>query len=145
MNRLDTVSKELSNKILNATNSKQKEVIINSCIYAVSKSQLDKLLISTILEEFKNENLQICYKEKLEGMLEQYENEYFDMQEAEEKGDCEKGKHLIPFGKARTLSAILCCFDDDLAAASTEAVYEASMVSSDYEELLIIIENTLSY
>jgi hypothetical protein len=144
LKRLEIISTDLTKRIENATSTKQSEIIVNACVYAATRSQLDEPIVSVILEGFKNGNVPVCYQDELEKLTEKYDNDYFDMQEAEERGELKKGKHDVPFRKARALSAIGWCYCDDLNTASTEAVYETFMVTDDHGELYMIIEDTLN-
>ena|GEM_PF-1771892 len=143
MNRLESISEELSKRILETTSKKQKEIILKSCEYAISKSKIDIPFISDVLDEFNNGTLQQIYKINLENLLDEFENEYFIIQESEESNEYIKGEYLIPFRKARALSAILYCYESDVALSCVEAVYEASMVTEDSAELFKIIEDIL--
>lgn len=142
MNRLETISKDLSDRILEATIEKKREIIFRACKYAIDKTMLDNPIIINILKEFNDKkNPTADQKKFLENLINNFENDYFDLQEAD-KGD--NGEYLVPFGKARALSAILYCFTEEFTNASIEAVYEASMVNDDNKELFSIIESILN-
>lgn len=143
MNRLESISEELSKRILETTSKKQKEIILKSCEYAISKSKINIPFLVNVLDEFSSGKLQQIYKNNLENLLDEFENEYLKLQESEESDEYIKGEYLIPFGKARALSAILYCFESDVALSSIEAVYEASMVTEDSAQLFKIIEDIL--
>ena len=143
MNRLESISEELSKRILATTSDKQKEITLKSCEYAISKSKISIPFLVDVLNEFNSGKLQLIYKNNVEKLLDEFENEYFELQESEESDEYIEGEYLIPFRKARALSAILYCFESDVALSSIEAVYEASMVTEDSSQLFKIIEDIL--
>lgn len=143
MNRLESISEGLSKRILETTSKKQKEIILKSCEYAISKSKLNIPFLIDVLDGFNNGKLQQIYKDNLENLVDEFENEYLKLQESEENDEYMEGEYLIPFGRARALSAVLYCFESDVALSSIEAVYEASMVTEDSTQLFKIIEDIL--
>ena len=124
MYRLATISEKLSKKISQSTDDLQREIIIKSCEYAIDKAKLSIIpLVSNILERYiNNYNLELHQQKKLEKLLKIYEEEYLELQDAEENE-----RYLVSFGRARALSAILYCFESDLSLAANEAFYEASI------------------
>jgi hypothetical protein len=113
----------------------------------LKKTNLDKPILNDLLSRI-NENNEFSIDEnqklELESMLEQYDNEYFDIQEAEEESGSDGNKYLIPFGKARALSALLFAVSiQDTPTATIETVYEGLMVDSNNIELRNIINDTL--
>jgi hypothetical protein len=134
---------ELSNKILKADIEKLKKIILFACNYAITESRLNDSYINIIIEKYKNGYLDIDDKQKVCELEEKFDNEYFDLLEAEEDDNCEKGGHMIPFRKARALSAVKFCFESDIFISTIEAVYEASMVSDDNSSFLQEIKSIL--
>ncbi len=145
MYRLEDVSKEISNLLLQSTFEKQREAIVKSCEYAITKTKINNPLVFDILEKFKkSDNIEIEKKQELKELIDRFDDEYLTLQEAEENNECAKRSHLIPYEKARALSAILYCFENDLCFAANEAIYEASMVTDDNSELFLVVKKVLT-
>jgi hypothetical protein len=144
MTRLETISKKLSDKILKSSPEKQREIMIISCEFALNKSGIDISDVVNIIKDYKNNKpLDINKKKYLEDLMIKYDNDYFNIQKAEEDENNNKNEYLILFGKARAIATILNCFCFDLAISTTEAVYEANSVIYKNNELLKMIENVL--
>jgi hypothetical protein len=145
MYRLEDISKEISDLLLQSTLEKQKEALVKSCEYAINKTKINNTLVFDILERFRNgDNIEANKKQELKVLIDRFDDEYLTLQEAEENNEYAKGSHLIPFEKARALSAILYCFENDLCFAANEAIYEASMVTDDNSELFLVIKKVLT-
>lgn len=145
MFRLTTISKELSVGLTRAAAEKQREVVVRSCEYVIKKTKTNSRLILDILQKYSNKSdLPLNLRTELEKEIAIFEEEYFRLQAAEETGECSQEEYLIPFQKARAISAVLYCFESDLELASNEALYEAAMSLDDPEELIDTIKKVLS-
>jgi len=144
MYRLASIAKELSDKLTGASAKKQREIIVSSCEYALRKTKANNRLTQDILKKYQTQSdLPLNLQAELEKEIAIFEEDYFRLQTAAENGESLPERYLTPFQKARAVSAVLYCFESDLALAANEALYEAAMSLNDPEELIDMAKKVL--
>lgn len=144
MDRLETLSKDLSKKIKQATSQKKIELIFTACDFAIKKSQINHPLLDKILKEIKaNREISQSEKSELEKVAYELDNKYFDLQEASENGLASTEDYLEAFSKARAVFALLFAFNEDLTMAVSEVIYEASSTIDDKNEFFSLIDSVI--
>ena len=79
----------------------------------------------------------------LDTLVAQLDDEYFQLQEAEEEGQASSEDYMRVFGQARAVAAVAFAGGDDPFEAATEAIYEAAATTDNQGDLVAQIEEAL--
>ena len=144
MTRLETVSRDLVEKLRHSTASKQRAAALAACKFAVTKADVVQAAVTEALETIqKSATLSVQQKAALDALVAQLDEEYFQLQEAAEDGRASTDDYLKVFGQARAVAALMFAGGDVPFDAATEAIYEATATTDDQEELLTLVEAEL--
>ncbi len=144
MDRLETLSIDIAQKLRNASVKKKHDVIIAACEFAIKISKIEIKVFKGIIDRIRA-GRQISELEKLElkKLGDQLDNNYFELQEAFEEGHATENEYICAFKKARTVYALLFAFEADSTIAALESVYEVASIADDKERYFSLIKKKL--
>jgi hypothetical protein len=82
-------------------------------------------------------------KAELDALVQQFDREYFDLQEAAEEGRAPAAESMRWFGQARAVAAVAFAGSDDALEAATASIYEAAATTDDKEQLSALVQAVL--
>ena len=145
MNRLETVSKNLAERLAAASPERQRKVSIIACELALQVTGLDMEIVLKSFEQLQhNGKLPHELTVKLNELAAQLDERYFDIQSEDEDNISLQAESLQLFSHARTVSAISFAGGEDTLFAVMESIYEASMAFEDSGDFFQIINDALS-
>ena len=132
MTRFESQFPELAAELQRAPIAKQRAACLAACEYAVAQTKIEHpLVIEALRMMCVGEVLSDKHKRELEELVEQLDNEYFDLAEAFEEGGISRSDYQKPFAKARAVASVLYAFDPNPYDAASEAIYEADAVTDE--------------
>ena len=131
--RLQLISAtDLQDKIALLPADERKAVALNASRLAVNRAELRDPLIELALEKIeRGETKDEFLSARLRKLVESLDDEYLS------KADSDNGReeYLRLFRKARAANSVLFCLDPDSPSSAAEAIYEASHVMENINEL----------
>lgn len=117
----------------------QRAACLAACEYAVAQSKIEQPIVLESLRKMRDGKI-ITDKDKhdLEALVEQLDNEYFDLAEAFDEGRIIMRNYQMLFAKARAGASVLYAFDPNPYEAASEAIYEASAVTDEADARVLI-------
>ncbi|MCF5469833.1 hypothetical protein [Pseudomonas syringae] len=138
--RLETVDKELLDRLKKSTIEQQKKSAIAACELALKMSEVDIPDAIACLESIQSGNLLSSEKiNKLEIIIARLDEQYFDSKHNTDRPL--NAKSLQFFSQARAISALIFLGREQSLTAASEAIYEAS---SSVDDGTIIFEKVRS-
>lgn len=134
--RLETVAKNLSEKLRIATPEQQKAASYAACQLALQASSVDAAIVLESVAQLKQYGTLSAQRViQLRDLAEQLDSKYFDLQEQSgiNSGSLEGSLRL--FGQARTVAAVAFAGGAEVLTAVMESIYEASMAVDDREKV----------
>jgi len=154
--RLETIAKDLAEKLEMSNSEQQRKASIAACELALLATSLDIPVISKSFEQLRqNERISQEQTEELNGLVEQFDERYFDIQdeidEIDENVDLCKTEENVDlqtertrfFRQARAVSALSFAGGEDALVAAMESIYEASMVFDDNSNFFAAVKGVL--
>jgi len=144
-NRLETIAKNLSERIVAANSIQLKEASIVACKLAIQATCLDFAIILESLEQIQQEGS--LTKERvaeLNDLVALLDDKYFDIQEKAGDNQDLQTEALCFFRQARAVSALSFVCEEDPITAANECIYEAAMAFDDRSEFFSVIEDIIS-
>ena len=144
MNRLETLSADLTAKLHRASPEKQRAASLAACELAVAKARVEHSLVNEALRLLRGGNLFTHRKKaELDDLVAQLDQEYFSLQEAADAAGTSTDDYLLVFAKARAVAALSFAGCGTRGAAA-ESIYEAAAaVGDDKQELFSLIASAL--
>lgn len=146
MSGLALLSLELDTKLREAGPAKQRAACLVACQFAVAKAGIQSPVVATALAELQagkvfSPNL----KAELDALVEQLDDQYFDLKDAAEAGMADPRQWQDMFVKARAVAALSNAGDEDAYKAAGESIYEAAftILDDNKEELFALVESVL--
>ena len=132
MMRLNTVARDLSEKLRIASSTQQQAASFAACQLALQAASVDALIVSESLEQLRQHGtLPIKRVAELNDLAAQLDSKYFDMQDQAEINPDLQADALRLFGQARAIAAVAFAGGEDVLTAAMEAIYEASVAVDD--------------
>jgi hypothetical protein len=132
MTRFENRFPELAAELHRAPVEKQRAACQVACEYAVTQAKIDHPLVTEARGKMRaGETISYEHRRCLESLIEQLDNEYFDLAVAFDEGNASVSDYQKPFAKARAVSSVLRAFDADPYNAASEAIYEADAVTDE--------------
>ena len=143
MMRLNTLSPELAQSVLDATPEKRGRAVIAACRFALQASGVDAPDAVRFIDLVESgAPISAKLREELEMWAERLDDVYLDALEAAEDGAEAAQLHLTLFAQARAAASILYAADCARAEGAAEAIYEA-IASVDLQTIKSIIMDEL--
>lgn len=143
MMRLETITKDFTEKLRKASPARQRAATLVACQIALQAAQIDLTVVSESLVLLQQKStLPKEHVKKLNAIAAQLDEEYFDMQERVESEPASASASLLLFAKARAVSALAYAGGDDALDAAMEAIYEASTAvenSSQFFDAVLLV------
>jgi hypothetical protein len=145
MMRLETVARELSEKLRIASPAQQKAASFAACQLAIQAASVEAPIVLESLEHLRQHGtLSIQQVAVLNDLAEQLDSKYFDLQEQDELTPALQADALRLFGQARAIAAVAFAGGEDVLTAAMEAIYEASVTFDDGSRVFDAALATLS-
>jgi len=138
--RLESKSKNIVQRLQRVPNSQQRLVAIAAAEWALHANRLTDATFADAVQ-FINEHGSLSPEKKLEleRLIDKFDSEYFDAQDA----DAPEAEVAQKFGKTRAVSALLFAGDADSFTAAVETIYEASVATENETSLLDLVISLL--
>jgi hypothetical protein len=139
--RLNSKNPGIVQRLKQATKEQQRNAAIAAAEWALHQSNLGDAELMGISSKIRIvDAISPGDKVKLEVLIEQFDDEYF---QAQDEG-LEEAEYLDKFSKARAVSALLFAGGDDAFNAAAEAIYEALVSTQNDSQLLDLVTKILS-
>jgi hypothetical protein len=143
-NPLRLINKGVTSALEHASSEELRAIALQSCRIALGKSGLESPLISEALNALESGLLDNAYlREKVNGLVEELDNEAWDLQDAWEEGSAKREEYLLAFAKARSANAVYFALHSSPNIAAAETLYETYYATDNLEELKSIVEQIL--
>jgi hypothetical protein len=144
MTRLETISRDLADKLRRASAAKRRAASLAASEFAVVRAKIEHPLVERALEKLRAAAV-LTPKDKadLGALVTQIDEEYFALQEAAEEGRANTEDYMRVFGQARAVAALTFAGGEDTLQAAAEAIYEGGATTDDKEELAALIQIAL--
>jgi hypothetical protein len=138
--RLETIAKDLAEKLEMSDSGIQRKASIAACELALQAASLEAPIISESLEQLR-QNKQLTQKRiaELSDLSAQLDERYFNTQ----NNAALQTKALRFFSQARAVSALSFAGGEDALVAAMESIYEASMVFDDNSNFFAVVKGAL--
>jgi len=134
--RLETVAKNVAEKLKVATMSKQREAGLVACEIALLAAPIENPTVLDAVAQLRDKGrLTDEILASLNGLTDQLDQKYFDLQEEAESDPDIQPEYLHFFGQARAVSALAFAGGADSLTAAMEAIYEASATVDDSQKI----------
>jgi hypothetical protein len=135
--RLENKDPGIVQRLKKATEEEQRGAAVAVAEWALRQNELGDEEFVAILSNIRLTGaISSDDKVKLEGLIEQFDDQYFH---AQDEGAAE-AEYLDKFGKARAVSALLFAGSADAFAGAAEAIYEASVSTQNESQLLKLVQ-----
>ena len=131
MARLESQFPELASELQQASVEKLRAACVAACEYAVAQAQIEHALVMDALGRLRAGEDITEKRKELENLVEQLDEEYFDLADAFAEGRASMSDYQKPFAKARAVALLLYAFDPNPCDAASEAIYEAHAVTDE--------------
>ncbi len=132
MMRLETVARDLSERLRKASPKQQQAASFAACQFALQAASVDAPIALESVEQLRQQGtLSIQRVTELTDLAEQLDSKYFDLQEQAEINPDLQADALRLFGQARAIAAVAFAGGKDVLTAAMEAIYEASVTVDD--------------
>lgn len=132
MMRLETVARDLSEKLRLASTTQQQAASFAACQFALQATSVEVPIVLESLEQLRQHGmLSIQRVAELNDLAEQLDTKYFDLQDQAEDNPDLQADALRLFGQARAIAAVAFAGGRDVLTAVMEAIYEASVTVDD--------------
>jgi hypothetical protein len=132
MMRLETVARDLSEKLRIASPAQQQAASFAACQLALQAASVEAPIVLESLEHLRQHGtLSIQRVAELNDLAEQLDSKYFDLQDQAEINPDLQADALRLFGQARAIAAVAFAGGEDALTAVMEAIYEASVTVDD--------------
>ncbi|QIH34542.1 hypothetical protein [Sphingobacterium sp. DR205] len=144
MNRLETINKDLSEKIDRSTNETiLNRINLNTCDFAINEGNLsDNKIVEEINSKLQNkEVISDDDIQTISDLMERHDELYFDY---DDNGQGEEA--MIEFGKTRALASLLYAlqyYNTTNIDLLKESIYEASMINEDNSDFFNTLQNMI--
>lgn len=144
MNRLETINKDLSEKIDRSTNETiLNRINLNTCDFAINEGNLsDNKIVEEINSKLQNkEVISDDDIQTISDLMERHDELYFDY---DDNGQGEEA--MIEFGKTRALASLLYAlqyYNTTNIDSLKESIYEASMINEDNSDFFNTLQNMI--
>ncbi|WP_158014489.1 hypothetical protein [Ralstonia solanacearum] len=143
--RLEEIAPHVAEKIKTASRDQQLKVVQLACRFAMNAAPIQEPVVIHALSALgRNEVLNDEQVASLNGLMQQLDDTYFDLQDLSEDDPEKQVDALRYFGKARALSALLFSQDPDALVAAMESVYEASATTDQPADLFEAVMRLIS-
>ncbi len=144
-NILESVSRDLAERVEKATDEEKRAICVPVCKLAVTRTGLDEPPVTKalrLLENgiFKDQQVTTALK-RLFGDL---DNSYFAAEELYKEGKGTEDAYIALARKARAADAVLASFNDDAFVAATHSLYEACAALGSADEIQAIVMDVLA-
>lgn len=144
MMRLETVAKDLAEKLRTASPAQQRAASLVACQLALQAAPIEASIVSETLDQLRQQGVLPQRRvAELNDLAAKLDGEYFDLQDKAEDDPVLQSKALCLFGQARAVSALSFAGGQDALAAAMEAIYEASATvdggSRIYDAVLLVL------
>jgi hypothetical protein len=134
--RLSTVARDVVELVECASDKSRRTAAILAAEFAVDRAALDDPRVNEALEPLRNgRTTAIPERSAVEAFATALDDRQWDLQEKIASGDATPKQHLAAFVLARAAWAVYYAGDIDARIAALEAIYEASTVVDDLDEL----------
>jgi hypothetical protein len=135
-NRLELIAPDLSARLFKATEQERRQAALLACEFALSRNPVDSTVIRQGMATLRaGGSGDATLRKALQELTEKLDAEYFDLQEAADRGQTDSGSFLNAFRRARAANAVLSALNRNSLEAATESIYEAHAASEDIESL----------
>lgn len=124
----------------------QRAASLAAAEYALARTKTNKPVVDEVINDLRNgKSIPPGKRQALENIAGEFDNQYFDLKEAEEEDDTNDQAWLSSFLNARAVAALSFATLPDPFEAASEAVYEAAATieSDDKRELFAVIRNVI--
>ena len=130
--RLETVARELSEKLRMASPEQQKAASFAACQLALQAVKMDISIVFEAVEELRKQGVLSNRRvTQLNDLVAQLDQVYFDLQDRSNDEPDLQREALRLLGQARAVSALSLAGGGDTFVAAMEAIYEASVTVND--------------
>jgi hypothetical protein len=137
MDRLQLLSRAISEKFRKATPEKQRAACLAACGMAIAQTLSDDAMARDTLRQLQGGySFTKSQKKRIEVHAFQLDEAYLDLQDKVDEGDAERADSLQAFFKARAMTALSFSVSDKPGSAH-EAIYEAAAAMGDDEPRLL--------
>jgi hypothetical protein len=131
MTRFEYQFPELAAELRRSSVEKRRAAALAACEYAVAQAQIVHPLVMDALSRLRaGEDIGEKRKD-LDNLVEQLDQEYFDLADAFREARAGMSDYQKPFAKARAVASLLYAFDPNPYEAASEAIYEAAAVTDE--------------
>jgi hypothetical protein len=139
MTRFESRFPELAAELQRAPIAKQRATCLAACEYAIAQTKIEHPLVMEALRKMRvGEVLSDKHERGLEELVEQLDNEYFDLAEAFDEGRASRSDYQKPFAKARAVASVLYACDPNPYNAASEAIYEADAITDQDDPSVLV-------
>jgi len=132
MKRLESSEIHLAQKMKVVSEEKRRRAVRVACEIAVQICPVDLPVVEESLRQLlSGYQLSIEQVSKLECLVAQLDEEYFNLQDIQNEDMQLNPQALHFFSQARAVSALACAGGDDSIESATEAIYEAASAIED--------------
>ncbi len=142
--RLELVAPDLSAQLRESDDASRRAAALAACHLALSRNHLAEPLVGealAALEAGSGGGSQL--KESLWRVVEKFDTDYFDLQDAADEGKATEPEYVAAFRKARAANALHCALSRSSFEAATESIYEANAAVEDLDALRAVIQDAL--
>jgi hypothetical protein len=126
--RLKTVAESLAAKLDASNSEQQRKASVIACELALQATGLDMPITSEALMQLRQHGkLSKEQTAKLNDLVAQLDEKYFDIQDQDESDSASKAEALRFFSQARAVSSLSFAGGENSLIAAKESIYEASM------------------
>src|SRR6266436_546940 len=130
MNRLEVLSADLAAQLHRATIAKRRAACLAACEVAVAEAEIEHPLVDKALQQLRTGHVFTSEeKAEIDALTEQLDEQYFESQEAAEKGKATYADYSGDFAKARAVAALSFAGSD--SSEDADAIYEAAAAVGD--------------
>jgi len=144
MNRLETRAPELASKLRSADQQRQRSAAVAAASWAVGVAGIDQADAATAVRLLSEGAHGQVDRNSLARLVEELDEVAWSVQDAVETGSGSDADYLVAFGQARAVASVLFAAEPDAELAALEAIYEASVVTSDSSTLFVAVEAALA-
>lgn len=145
MSRLEATYPVLAEKFGRASLAQRQALMYAACELAVKQAGLDRPEIDAALAMVRQRSSASADVVAAVGTLvEQFDEQYFALQEEADEGRASVDDYLVPFSQARAASAVLYAIKDDSLDANMEAIYEAMATTDAPERMMSVLVSMLA-
>ena len=145
MNRIETLSSDLANRLRRATTAQRHAAALAACEFSIAHARIDDPVVADALRCLRaGDALARDRRIQIDSLAARLDEEYLNLQVAAEAGKSSAPDYLLRFAEARAVAALAFLCKEGGVDAEEDAIYEAAAAAlDDKQQLLAIVQSAL--